>query len=93
MTVSNSPGRKGNVYGGRFLWTLNRKPAAWLINVSPTDQFARAMRQFVLELAKWARTSVDLARQRHDPERPTITTVSLLHAAAHDPRAKSDRTD
>jgi hypothetical protein len=93
MTASDSAGREGNVYGGRFLWILNRKRAELLINVSPTDQFARAMRQFVLELAKGARTSADFARQRHDPERPTITTVSLLNTAAHDPRAKSDRTD
>ncbi|MGA3354464.1 MAG: hypothetical protein ABSD85_14970 [Acidimicrobiales bacterium] len=66
-----------------------------LVDMWSTSSLAGAMRELALDSAtrsRRARTGPDLARQCHDPERLITAIEVLLDTAAHDHRAKTDRT-
>ena len=85
----------GGAHSGAVPWTLDYNRAGRLVDVRSTSSLAGAMRELALDSAtrsRLARAGADLARQRHDPERLITAIEALLHAAAYDRRAKTDRT-
>ena len=85
----------GGAHSGAVPWTLDYDRAGRLVDVRSTSSLAEAMRELALDSAtrsRLARAGTDLTRQRHDPERLITAIEALLHAAAYDRRAKTDRT-
>jgi glycosyltransferase involved in cell wall biosynthesis len=85
----------GGAHSGAVPWTLDYNRAGRLVDVRSTTSLAGAMRELALDSAtrsRLARAGADLARRRHDPERLITAIEALLDAAAHDHRAKTDRT-
>jgi glycosyltransferase involved in cell wall biosynthesis len=85
----------GGAHSGAVPWTLDYNRADRLADVRSTSSLAGAMRELALDHAtrsRLARAGADRARQRRDPERLITPIEALLDAAAHDHRAKTDRT-
>jgi glycosyltransferase involved in cell wall biosynthesis len=85
----------GGAHSGGVPWQLDYNRAGRLVDVRSTSGLAGAMRELALDSAtrsRLARAGADLARQRHDPERLITAIEAQLDAAAHDHRAKTDRT-
>jgi glycosyltransferase involved in cell wall biosynthesis len=85
----------GGLHSGGVPWQLDYNRAGRLVDVRSRSSLAEAMSELALDSAtrsRLARAAADVARQRHDPERLINSIEALLDAAAHDRRAKTDRT-
>jgi glycosyltransferase involved in cell wall biosynthesis len=83
----------GGAHSGGVPWQLDYSRAGRLVDLRRTTNLARAMRELALDSAtrsRLAQAGVDLAQQRHDPERLISSIEALLDAAAHDRPTKTD---